>query len=419
MKGKIFFALVLVSSFFACSGDGIKKTKKEKNIVKESKEESKIAYGIPVDSLLVFNSEINDNEFLSNILSRHNVDYNVIDKLSKESRNVFDVRKIQSGRSYCVIADQDSTAQCFIYEPNALEYIVYDFRNPDSIVVYKEERPVEIKEQTISGVINNSLYVAMQRNGGDPNLAIALSEIYAWTIDFYRIQPGDKFKVVYDQKLVEGEPVGFGKIKAAYFQHKDEEFYAFHFDQDGVKGYYNEEGKSSKKAFLQAPLKFSRISSRYSPNRLHPVLKTKRPHLGTDYAAPHGTPIMSTGDGTVIEAGFTRGNGNYVKVKHNGTYTTQYLHMSKIAVRKGKFVKQGETIGYVGSTGLATGPHVCYRFWKNNRQVDPYKEKTPHAEPIKATHKEAFAKVKDEYKAKLDAIEYKDKQNQERLLSQK
>ena len=419
MKRYFFSILVLIVFFSACSNSTKEKSADLNNEEVEAKS-AEILYGFSTDTLLVTRAEIGHNEFLSNILSRHNVNYGLIDKISKESRDIFDVRKLQSGKSYCILSSKDSTAKCFIYEPNEVEYVVYDFSNSDSLVIYKHQKPVEVRERAISGVINSSLYTAMQRNGGDPTLAISLSEIYAWTIDFYRIQPGDKFKVIINEQFVEGKPIGFGKIKAAYFQHKGEDFYAFPFEQNGVKSYYDEKSKSLKKAFLQAPLKFSRISSRYSARRLHPVLKTNRPHLGTDYAAPSGTPIMTTGDGVVIAAGYTRGNGKYVKVKHNDTYTTQYLHMSKFAagIKKGRRVRQGEVIGYVGSTGLATGPHVCYRFWKHGKQVDPFKEKTPPAEPISKDNVSKFNEYKEEFMKKLQDTPYNE-QDAEELLTKK
>jgi murein DD-endopeptidase MepM/ murein hydrolase activator NlpD len=225
-----------------------------------------------------------------------------------------------------------------------------------------------------------------------------LSSIYAWTIDFFRIQKGDHFKIVYEEKFVENEFIGIGRVYAALFNHANEDFYAFYFEEEENYGdYFDDEGAALRKAFLRAPLNYSRISSSYSKRRKHPVTGRIKAHLGTDYAAPTGTPILSTANGTVTEARYKRNNGNYVKVRHNSTYSTQYLHMSKIksGIRPGVYVKQGEVIGYVGSTGLATGPHVCYRFWKNGRQVDPYKQKLPPSKPVKKENLEAYTMLKD------------------------
>lgn len=368
--------------------------------------EPELVFGFPKDSFMVHEATMGRNDFLSTILEQHKVDYNTVLAISEASKPVFDVRKFQAGKSYCVLSSKDSIGQCFIYEPNALEYVVYDFRNKDSVTVYLEERPIELRERSASGTITSSLYQSMEEAGASPLLALRMSEVYAWSIDFYRIQKNDKFKVIYDEKVVDGEVVGVGDIKAAWFEHFGDDYYAFWFEKGDQADFFDEEANSLRKAFLKAPVKFSTITSRYTMNRFHPVLKRNKPHLGTDYAAPTGTPIMTTGDGVVIEAGYTRGNGNYVKVRHNGTYTTQYLHMTGFAkgIKKGVRVRQGQTIGYVGSTGLATGPHVCYRFWKNGSQVDPFKEKIPPSEPVKAENKVAFDSVRAYWMQALNQV---------------
>jgi murein DD-endopeptidase MepM/ murein hydrolase activator NlpD len=268
----------------------------------------------------------------------------------------------------------------------------------DEIDVYKGEKEIITKLKKSTGKITTSLSEAVENLGVSPRVSIQLSEIYAWTIDFFKIQKGDAFNVYYENNYIDGEYIGIGNILAAEFIHKDKSFYAFYYKANKNFGeYFDEEGRTLRKAFLKAPLDFYRISSRYSKNRKHPVTGKWKGHFGTDYAAPRGTPIMSTANGTVQVAGRTRNNGNYVKIRHNGTYTTQYLHMSKIkpGIRKGVYVKQGETIGYVGSTGLATGPHVCYRFWKNGKQVDPYMQKLPPGDPIKESNKKEYFIVKD------------------------
>ena len=370
---------------------------------------SAVKYGLTVDSFHVVEDKVDKNQLISDIFLKHHVPYDDINEVLKKGQDVFDVRKFRADQPYTVFCSKDSTkrAQCFVYEINAYEYVVYDFR--DSLYVYMGTKPVATVEQKASGVINSSLYEAMTSNGLTAALANELAAVYAWTIDFYRIQKGDKFKVIFDEIQVEGESVGIKKIKAAVFEHDGKEYYAINFEQDGLTGYYDEESRGLKRAFLKAPVKFSHISSRFTMKRFHPVQHRWKAHLGTDYAAPVGTPIMSTAAGTVIAATYNPGNGNYVKVQHNKTYTTQYLHMSKIAsgMRPGTRVSQGQVIGYVGSTGLSSGPHVCYRFWKNGVQVDALREKLPMSEPIRKANRAAFDKVAEEMVELLKEIEYK------------
>ena len=358
-----------------------------------------IEYGIVTDSFQVTRGIIKPGQVLGEILYRNHIDHTQIHKIVKASKGIFDVKRAKAGQPFTVFCTKDSNAiaKCFIYEESATNYIVFDLR--DGIQVYRGEKEVEIRMRTASGEITSSLWNAIMDNNMSPALVMELSNIYAWTIDFFRIQKGDKFKVFYEERFVEDEFVGIGRVWAAKFIHQGEDFYAFYFREEGENfgDYFDEESKTLRKAFLRAPLNFSRISSKYSKRRRHPVTGRVKPHLGTDYAAPKGTPILTTANGSIVVASYTRNNGNFVKIRHNNTYTTQYLHMSKIksGIRKGVHVKQGDIIGYVGSTGLATGPHVCYRFWKNGRQVDPYKEKLPPSEPMKEQSKEPFQLVKD------------------------
>lgn len=371
------------------------------------KTEPETIFNFPLDSFLVFQSKIKKNDFLSSILLKYNVDYPLIHKIAEASKGIFDIRKFQSGKNYSVLCSDDSIGKCFIYQPNKVDYVVYDFRNPDSVRVYKEQKEIRSEIRNVTGDIQSSLYMSLKNQGVNPVLAIELSEIYAWTIDFYRIQKGDRFQVIFEEQYVDEDKVGIGKIKAALFEHRKEGFYAFYFEQGGVGDYFDENAQSLRKAFLKAPVKFSRISSKYSRKRFHPVLKRNKAHLGTDYAAPYGTPIMTTGDGSIIEIGYSGGNGNYVKVRHNGTYTTQYLHMSKFqsGLKKGSKVRQGDIIGYIGSTGLATGPHVCYRFWKNGSQVDPFKEKIPPSNPVKESERIGYDSVMNQYIGEMSLSE--------------
>jgi len=363
------------------------------------------------DSLLLFEDEIAPNQSLSEILLNFNVTYATIDQIAKKSKKVFDVRKFNPGKKYLVFYADDSVqkASYFIYELDAANYIVYGLT--DSLPIFRGRKEVETRVRTASGVINSSLWQTTIDNGIDHNVPLKLSEIYAWAVDFYRIQKGDMFKVIYEEKLVEDEVIGMGRVIAAYFQHYGDDYYAVYFEQGNAADYFDENAKSLRRAFLKAPLKYSRISSRFSMKRFHPVQKRYKPHLGTDYAAPRGTPIMATGDGKVVKSGYTKGNGNYVKIRHNSVYSTQYLHMQKIksGIKRGVRVRQGEVIGYVGSTGLATGPHVCYRFWKNGSQVDALKIKVPPSLPVDKKYIEAYDSLKVKMVAELDSILINDK----------
>lgn len=374
--------------------------------------EPQILYGMVVDSMLVIDDVIKPNQNLSEILTQYNVSFQVIDRLAKISKDIFDVRKINAHKKYTLICSQDSlqTAQCFIYEPNPLEYVVFNLQ--DSLQVYMGEREVTISEKTITGEISTSLSDAMIEQGATPMLVNLLADIYSWEIDFFRLQRGDKFKLIYEEKSVDDQLVGYGNVIGAYFEHFGSSYYAIPFDQGEGVDYFDAEGKSLRKAFLRDPLEYTRISSRYSPKRYHPVLKRWKSHLGTDYAAPTGTPIRSVGDGVVVAAGYTSGNGNYVKIKHNGTYTTQYLHMSRFGkgIKSGVRVKQGQTIGYVGSTGLATGPHLCFRFWKNGKQVDALRVELPPSQPILEEYEADYAGIRDKIITRLDEVDFPEKE---------
>lgn len=376
------------------------------------KAEPKTLYGLVVDSMVVIQDKIKRNQNISEILSAHNVSSEAIYKLASLSRDVFDVRKIAANKKYTLICDQDSlkTAKALVYEHNPVEYVIFDLR--DSISVEKRQKEVQIVEKGVSGVIESSLAVTMNELGLSPQLTNDFVDVFAWQLDFFKLQQGDRFKVIYEDKLVDGESVGIGNIKAIYFQHYGNDYYAFYYDQGSGVDYFDEKGQSLKKALLKYPVEFTRISSRYSGNRYHPVQHRWKAHRGTDFAAPKGTPIRSVGDGIVVEARFKKYNGNYVKIKHNSTYTTQYLHMCKIAdgIKPGVRVRQNQTIGYVGSTGLATGNHVCYRFWKNGVQVDALKVDLPSSEPVKKENMDAFAAEKSMLMNKLDQIKFAETQ---------
>lgn len=365
-------------------------------------------FGLAVDSFTEIEGKVKRNQYLGEILRRYHTEPGQIARLARKSKPVFDIRNIRSGRPYTLFCSKDSLGKAayFVYQPNPVDYIVFDLR--DSIRVYKGQMTVSTKEKEAAGVIENSLFEALDKTDADPRLATKLADIYAWDIDFYSIHPGDRFKVIYDEQYIGVKRIGLGHVKAAQFEHDGETFYAFYFKNDSThtEGYYDQNGHSLHKAFLKAPLKFYHITSHYSLHRFHPIEHRWKPHLGTDFAAPTGTPIMSTAAGVVIASRYSRFNGNYVKVRHNSEYTTQYLHMSRRAVKVGQYVKQGQVIGYVGSTGEATGPHVCYRFWKNGREVDPFKQKFPPAKPVAKNDRSQFDSLMQSEKTSLAAITY-------------
>ena len=366
-------------------------------------------YGFEIDSFNVVEGRVRWNQNLSEILTAFNVSYQDLHVLSQRSKAVYDVRKLKAGSSYSIIHDNDSlkTARQFIFEPSPSEFVVYNLK--DSIYASLNKKPIEVRENMLAAEITSSLYNSILDQGASPLLVNRLVDVFAWQVDFFRIAKGDKFKLVFDEELVDGEVIGIRNIRGAYFEHWGKPYYAIPFQIGEKTDYFDEEGNSLRKTLLRAPLRYDkvRISSRYSMRRFHPVQKRYKAHLGTDYAAPTGTEIHTVGDGVVLEAKFNRANGNYVKIKHNSNYTTQYLHMSKIAkgIRPGTSVRQGQTIGYVGSTGLANGPHVCYRFWKNGRQVDALKVDLPASEGIDSTYMEQFKIASDSIRSILDNIE--------------
>jgi murein DD-endopeptidase MepM/ murein hydrolase activator NlpD len=368
----------------------------------------KVVYGMVVDDYVVIEDKVKRNQVLGDILEGYNVPAKLIAQMSQLSRKIFDPRKIAANKKYTLICNQDSakTAKAFVYEPNRIDYIVFKFG--DSLSVDVCQREVVTVEKSVSGIIRSNLSSTIEELGISHELTNKFVDIFGWQVDFQRLQQGDKFKLIYQEVQVEGVPVGIKEINGIYFEHFGNDYYAFPFDQGDGLDYFDENGKSMRKALLKYPIEFTRISSRYTMSRFHPVQKRWKPHLGTDFAAPTGTPIRSVGDGIVLEAQYKSNNGNYVKIKHNGTYTTQYLHMSRIAagVRAGGRIRQGETIGYVGSTGLANGPHLCYRFWKNGVQVDALRAELPPSEPVKKQFMPSFDVVKQQLTEKLNAIPF-------------
>ncbi|MGB5818562.1 MAG: peptidoglycan DD-metalloendopeptidase family protein [Saonia sp.] len=418
---KYWGAILIIALMASCKGE---KVIKEKVVEITTKEEPVIIkhFGFNLDDFMVQRDTVRNGDSFGELMLEHKVDYPKIARVSEDFRDTFDVRKIRVGKPYFILKSKDTsqTAQVFIYENDRINYTVVDLR--DSVVAYKEKKRVKYVEREASGIIETSLSEAILDQGIDYNVTNNLSEIYAWTIDFFRLQKGDKFKVIYKEKYINDSIyAGAGPIEAAYFEHSGEPFYAFNFEADSLKNlddYFDEKANNLRRTFLRAPVKFSRISSRYNLKRRIRYYGYKlRPHKGTDYAAPIGTPILATANGTVTESTRRGGNGKYVKIRHNGTYSTQYLHMKNQKVRKGDFVKQGDVIGWVGMTGNTGGPHVCYRFWKNGRQVDPFREKLPAAEPLAEALRPKYWDYIGPKRDQLDCMGFPEKEPEEDLLT--
>ena len=364
------------------------------------------AYGIPLSGFVLEQGTVKSGSTFSDLLSAHGISAQAIDSLVKLAGPSFDVRKMRAGHPYAFIFSDDSVrkAHWFVYEVDQVEHVVFEL---DRLGVTEGRRPIKTEERSLTCTVTGALYNDIADAGGDPMLAMKLADIFAWTVDFYRIQKADRFTVVYKERTVDGERYGEPEVIAVRYESGEEvkSGYRFALLDSAHAEYFDDEGNSLRKAFLQAPLKFSRISSGFTQRRFHPVQKRFKAHLGTDYAAPYGTPILTVGDGVVEKTGWTAGNGNFVKIRHNGVYETQYLHMRKILAKQGQRVSQGDVIGEVGSTGLATGPHVCFRFWKNGVQVDHRREELPTAEPIPQAARPSFDLVRDELKRKLDTAQ--------------
>ncbi|WP_198550704.1 M23 family metallopeptidase [Salegentibacter salinarum] len=409
---KISFLLVLMLAFTACEDDTKETALNEEKVEKKVPKPVKKEFGFILDNFEVVDGTVESGDSFGYILDQHGVDRGKIYQISEKVKDTFNPARITTGKKYKILKAKDSanTPEFFIYQNDRVNYTVLGIG--DSISVERKKKPVSVKRREVSGVITSSLSEAVQAQGLSNLLVYELSDIYQWSIDFFKLQKGDQFKMIYSEKYIDDTIfVGIENVEAAVFKHGDKPFYAFEYETDSLTGqpsFYDEEAKALQSFFLKAPLNYSRISSRYTKRRFHPVQKRWKAHLGTDYAAAHGTPIVSTADGTVIAASYTSGNGNYVKVRHNDKYTTQYLHMSKRNVRSGQRVKQGDVIGYVGSTGLATGPHVCYRFWVHGKQVDPYRQNLPTAKHIEPEHKEQYFAAIEDLKTSLDEIPYKD-----------
>ena len=384
--------LLITLLLFSCDNSDNKQKSKETKEIKEPE----FLYGICIDSLDVKLDTIKKNQYLSEIMKKQNVDYGTIVHIERNHKDVFDIRKIKPGHKHTFLLSRDSLATplFWIYEIDKTNFVVFSLT--DSLTAWRDEKTVDIKTEHIEGVINTSLWNAIKDANGDANLTMELSDIYSWTVDFFGIQPGDTFKVVYENRYIYDECIGMGKILACYLNNAGSKHYAYYFEQNGNGQYFDENGANLRKAFLKAPLNYRRISSTFSNARRHPVTKVVRPHHGVDYAAPTGTPVVTVGDGTVIEKGWDKkGGGNYLKIRHNSTYTTTYMHLNGFAkgIQKGSKVKQGDLIGYVGSTGMSTGPHLDFRLNKNGTYINPLTFNPPSAEPVSEDNKVAFEEV--------------------------
>ena len=414
MQSKLILVLLMLIFITSCKNDVNENTIQETDLAK-IEEVEKFEFGFKLNDYIVIRDTIKKGDSFGEILERNKIGYPKIFHIAEKAKDTFDIRKLQVGKPYTLLFSKDSLQlpQCFIYQPSREEYVVIDFQ--DSITqAYIKRKPIKYVEKEVSGVIphNSNISEVLDNQGLSVVLAYKMAdEIYAWTIDFNRLQEGDRFKVIYTDKYIDDTIyAGIHHIKAAYFEHKKEPFYAFDFLTDSIKGisdYFNEEAKNLRRAFLKAPVQFSRVSSRYNLRRRIAYYGNRvRPHKGTDFAARVGTPILATANGTVTESTRKGGNGKYVKIRHNSTYSTQYLHMKNRNVRVGDFVKQGDVIGWVGMTGNTGGPHVCYRFWKNGRQVDPFRQKLPEAEPISEELKLRYLEFIKSLKIQIDDVEF-------------
>ena len=400
----IFYYILLIAVFVSTS---CHKNSSEESSEQQKEVEPTLIYGIVADDYLVQNSKVEQGETMGKILAKYGISATTVDKLDKAAKDIFPLRQIRADRPYTTFIVQDSVngdkLDYLVYEKDVVEYVIFGFKN-DSLTITKGEKDVTIRRQVRSATIESSLWGAIMRDSLPYALAAELEDIYQWTVDFFGIQQGDHFTVIYDEKLIDTTHVGIGRVWGAKFNHAGKDIYAIPFKQDDKIQYWEHNGASLRKQLLKAPLKFSRVSSRFSRSRLHPVHRVYRPHLGVDYAAPKGTPVHAVADGVVTFKGWGGGGGNTLKIKHAGNLVTGYLHLSGFAkgIKQGSRVRQGELIGYVGSTGTSTGPHLDYRIWKNGVNIDPLKVPQEPAEPLKKQHMAAFEQVRDRIIAELD-----------------
>lgn len=407
---RLYITLFLSLALFSC-GEKQDATSTPIDQTLETEPEVIKEYGYVLDDYVVERDTVQSGDSFGKILFDSNVDYATIQEISDSVKNVFDTRRIRVGKPYMLLKSKDTleAAQVFIYEQNKEDYVVVDFE--DDVTAAAKKHPVTIVEREVSGVISSNLSSTFDDLGASVLVSIKMADIYAWTIDFNKLDVGDRFKVIYDERYVNDTvPAGVGNIKACVFEHRGREIYAYRFENDSLPGgydYFDQNAENLRRAFLKSPLKYGRLSSRYNLKRRIKYYGYRvRPHKGTDFAAPIGTPILATADGVVTKSERRGGNGNYVKIRHNGTYDTQYLHMKKRLAKVGQSVRQGEVIGTIGMTGNSGGPHVCYRFWKNGKQVDPFAEDLPASEPMADELLPVFDSIKRPLQLQLDNLPF-------------
>ena len=400
MRYRFYTLLILSLLFFACKDKNANNNSSSENdstSVNAVSHSKIIKYGVDVTDLIESENTISPGHSLSNILLSSGADANSINNLNLIPDSILNSRKINAGNKYTIYNVNDSahTLRYFVYHKSKQDFVVLEFLE-DTIIASIFSKPTISKKRVSGAVITSSLWNAISDSELDINLALKLSDIYAWSIDFFGLQKMDSFIVYYSELYIDNEPIGIDSIYSAIFYHANHPYYAIYFEKEDIKGYWDLEGNSLRKAFLKAPLSFSRISSHFTYARKHPIYKTIRPHTGVDYAAPAGTPVMSIGDGVVIAKGYKGGGGNTIKIRHNSVYTTAYLHLSKFAsnIKEGTHVSQGQVIGYVGSTGSSTGPHLDFRVWKNGEPINPLKLESPPVEPIPDNLKAEFDSIK-------------------------
>ncbi len=399
-----YLTAILLAVFFLAAGCGGRQAGMQEETAAAATEEEASAgfWGFCEDSLSVEENRVRSGDFFSTILMRNGISAQDAYNLSDASDSIFDVASIRIGNTYRVWKNGSGAAEYLAYDIDRMKSVVFRCREPYS--VWFVEKPVLTETKYADVTIRSSLWNDMIAAGAPPLLILSLSDIYAWTVDFFGLQEGDRFRVVYDEKTCEGSVVAVDTVRYALFTSRGQDYPAVMFDQhDGGNIYWNEKGESMRKAFLKAPLHYSRISSGFSYARRHPITRRVQPHTGVDYAAPKGTPVVTIGDGVVTSAKYEGAGGNVVRIRHNSVYSTAYLHLSRYGsgIRAGKRVKQGDVIGYVGSTGRSTGPHLDFRVWKNGSPINPLKMQSPPAEPLKQENMEAFRAVLAQYERQM------------------
>jgi murein DD-endopeptidase MepM/ murein hydrolase activator NlpD len=391
-------ALIIFTVLLTACGENVVSDDVSDEMQRVAKEVVTDRFGIPRGEYRVEEGKVGAKDYFSTVLDRYGVPHGKVNTLVSKSRDIFDAKSFKTGHIYYVyFPAEGEVPEYFVYQKDNLSAVVFDLR--DTLAVSLVKKQVDIEQKYVEVTISSSLWNDIQDAGASPLLAIKLSEIYAWSVDFFGLQKGDSFKVLYNEHSCEGEVTDIGEIWFSTFTSGGKSIECLYFEEEGTSNrYWNSDGESMRKSFLKSPLKyFSRISSGFSYARRHPITRVVRPHTGVDYAAPTGTPVLTIGDGVVIEKGYKGGGGNTVKIRHNSVYTTAYLHLSKYAsgLKVGSRVSQGQVIGYVGSTGMSTGPHLDFRVWKNGTPINPLKMESPPAEPIREANKEKFEASRD------------------------